>query len=65
MTTAAAESVVADRDIGDGLWPRKAAASPELESARTIDGEPDVEVEREGGRELRSGAITAPLYGMG
>lgn len=65
MTAAAAERVVADRESGDGLWPRKAAASPELESARAIDGEPDVEVEREGGREFKSGAIAAPIYGIG
>lgn len=44
-----------DRERGEGLWPRRAAASPEDASARAIDGDPDPD--REGGREFKSGAI--------
>lgn len=50
----------ADRGEGEGLWPRKAAASPELDRVRVIAGDP--EIDREGGREFRSGAIEASLY---
>lgn len=51
----------ADRGEGEGLWPRKAAASPELDSVRAIDGDPDIDLE--GGSEFKSGAIGASLYG--
>lgn len=62
MTAAAAwRDVEADRGEGEGLWPRKAAASPEFDIVRVIAGDPDTDLE--GGRELRSGAIEALLYG--
>lgn len=52
-----------ERESGEGLWPRKAAPSPELEIARAIDGDPDID--REGGREFKSGAmVVALLYGI-
>lgn len=47
--------------MGDGLCPRKAAASLEWDCGRVIDGE--VVVDREGGSEFRSGAIAALLSG--
>ena len=50
----------ADRGEGEGLWPRKADASPEFDDVRAIAGEPDTDLE--GGREFRSGAIEASLY---
>jgi hypothetical protein len=60
---AACKEVEADRESGDGLCPRKAVASPELDIARAIDGDPDID--REGGSEFKSGAISALLYGQG
>jgi hypothetical protein len=48
--------VEAERDRGEGLWPRKAGASPEFEIARAMEGD------REGGREFKSGAMAALLY---
>lgn len=60
---AACKDVEADRESGDGLWPRKAAASPELDIARAIDGDPVID--REGGREFKSGAIFVLWPGIG
>jgi hypothetical protein len=57
LTAAAAwREVEAERDNGEGLWPLRAAASPEVEIARAIDGDPDIDLE--GGSEFKSGAIT-------
>lgn len=56
FTAAAAwREVDADLESGEGLCPRNAAPSPEFDIARAIDGDPDVE--RDGGREFKSGAI--------
>jgi len=47
-----------DRDSGEGLWARRAAASPGLDGfdgGRDIEGDPDTDLE--GGREFKSGAI--------
>jgi hypothetical protein len=63
LTAAAAwRDVEAERGEGEGLWPRNAAASPELDSVLDIAGEPDKDLE--GGREFRSGAIEASFYGF-
>ena len=62
FTAAAAWSEVdADLDSGEGLCPRRAAPSPEFDIARAIDGDPDID--RDGGREFKSGAIAASFYG--
>lgn len=53
------------REIGEGVSPRKATASPAVEIARVIEGELDMEVERDGGREFKSGAIVASFYEIG
>jgi hypothetical protein len=49
--------VDAERERGEGLCPRRAAPSPEFEIVRVIDGDPDID--RDGGREFKSGAIAA------
>lgn len=64
FTAAAAwREVDADRERGEGLWPRRAAPSPEFDTARAIDGDPDID--RDGGREFKSGAIVFWFYGRG
>lgn len=64
MTAAAAwRDVEADRGEGEGLWPRKAAASPELDSVRAIDGDPDIDLE--GGSEFKSGAMKLRYMELG
>jgi len=64
LTTAVAErEVEADRGDGEGVWPRKADASVDAGIARAIAGEAGVE--REGGREFKSGAIGALFYRTG
>jgi hypothetical protein len=55
--TAAVACSEDDRDRGDGLWPRRATASPEDAIARAMEGDPDPDLE--GGREFKSGAMDA------
>jgi hypothetical protein len=62
FTVAAAwREFVAERGEGEGLWPRKAVASPEFDIARDIAEDGDLD----GGREFKSGAIAAWFYGLG
>ena len=62
MTAAVAWSEIeAERGEGEGLWPRKAVASPEPDIVRGIAEEDDLE----GGREFKSGAIAGSFYGLG
>ncbi len=55
----------AERGEGEGLWPRSAAASAEPGMDRVMFGEL-VEIDLDGGKELRSGAMVdvGLLYGM-
>lgn len=52
-----------DPDLGDGLWPRSAAAAScdVMDMALGMTGVDGVD-EPDGGRELRSGAIAATYY---
>ena len=66
MTAAAAWSDVEALGEGIGLWPRTAVLSPEFDTERFIAGDPGID--REGGKEFRSGAIAdweLLLYGDG
>lgn len=57
MTAAAAcRDVEAERGDGEGLWPRKAVPSPAV-IVRGIFGDPEVDLDLEGGREFKSGAM--------
>lgn len=64
MTAAAAcKDVDAERGDGEGLWPRKAVPSPVI--VRVIIGDPEVDLDLEGGREFKSGAIAGQFkYGL-
>lgn len=64
MAAAAWREVDTDRGEGEGVWPRRAAASPEFDTARGIVGDPERDIDLEGGREFKSGAIAAVLYGL-
>lgn len=56
MTAAAAcKDVDAERGDGEGLWPLRTVPSPVI--VRVITGDPEVDLDLEGGREFRSGAI--------
>lgn len=60
LTAAAAcREVDADRGEGEGLCPRRGANSPEFDEIVLVifDDVPETEMDLEGGREFKSGAI--------